>query len=186
MSADEVIFARRGCSVLHNRPDTLVAMSSNVIELLRVPRWRVLVAHQSADVRNALRTLIEDRMVEGRNITVVEAANGEAALGILEFSRFDLLVLELDLPINDGVTVMLLHRVLLAHEGVGVDRPAVLFTLAPEVSRSATLTDHLLALGVAGFTGFIDDAPRSEVASLVAAVLQARATQSVTDKPAVA
>jgi hypothetical protein len=60
-------------------------MSSNVIELLRVPRWRVLVAHQSADVRNALRTLIEDRMVEGRNITVVEAANGEAALGILEF-----------------------------------------------------------------------------------------------------
>ena len=181
MSADEVIFARRGCSVLHNRPDTLVAMSSNVIELLRVPRWRVLVAHQSADVRNALRTLIEDRMVEGRNITVVEAANGEAALGILEFSRFDLLVLELD-----GVTVMLLHRVLLAHEGVGVDRPAVLFTLAPEVSRSATLTDHLLALGVAGFTGFIDDAPRSEVASLVAAVLQARATQSVTDKPAVA
>ena len=156
-------------------------MSSNVIELLRAPRWRVLVAHQSADVRHTLRTLIEDR-----DTTVVEAADGEAALGVLEFSRFDLLVLELDLPVQDGVTVMLLHRVLLAHEGVGVDRPAVLFTLAPEVSRSATLTDHLLALGVAGFTGFIDDAPRSEVASLVAAVLQARATQSVTDKPAVA
>ena len=50
-------------------------MSSNVIELLRSPRWRVLVAHQSAHVRHALRTLIEDR-----NITVVEAADGEAAL----------------------------------------------------------------------------------------------------------
>jgi len=148
-------------------------MSSNIIELSRVVRWGVLVAHQSAVVRRALRTLIE-----ARNITVVEAANGEAALGILESSRFDLLVLELDLPINDGVTVMQLDRVLLAHERVGVDRPAVLFTLAPEVRRGATLTDHLLSLGVAGFTGFIDDAPRSEVASLVAAVLQARAAQS--------
>ena len=55
-------------------------MSSNVIELLRAPRWRVLVAHQSADVRHTLRTLIEDR-----DTTVVEAADGEAALGVLEF-----------------------------------------------------------------------------------------------------
>ena len=78
----------------------LVAMSSNVIEL-RSPRWRVLVAHQSVAVRHALRTLIEDR-----TITVVEAADGEAALGFLELSRFDVLVLELDLPVQDGVTVM--------------------------------------------------------------------------------
>ena len=155
----------------------LVAMSSNVIEL-RSPRWRVLVAHQSVAVRHALRTLIEDR-----NITVVEAADGEAALGFLELSRFDVLVLELDLPVHDGVTVMQLHRVLLAHERVRVDPPAVIFTLAPEVRRSATLTNHLLSLGVGGF---IDDAPRSEVTSLVAAVLQARAAQMANDKPAVA
>jgi CheY-like chemotaxis protein len=103
-------------------------------------------------VRHALRTLIEDR-----NITIVEAADGEAALDVLEFSRFDLLVLELDLPINDGVTVMQLHRVLLAHGRVRVDPPAVLFTLAPEVRSSTTLTDHLLSLGVAGL---IDDATR--------------------------
>lgn len=129
-------------------------------------------------MRHALRTLIEDR-----NITVIEAADGEAALDVLEFSQFDLLMLELDLPINDGVTVMQLHRVLLAHERVRVDPPAVLFTLAPEVRSSATLTDHLLSLGVAGF---VDDAPRGEVASLVAAVLQARTAQIMTDKPAVA
>ena len=153
-------------------------MSSNVIELPRAARSRVLVAHQRADVRHALRTLIEDR-----NVTVVEAVDGEAALDLLESSRFDLLVLELDLPINDGVTVMLLHRVLLAHERVRVDPPAVLFTLAPEVRSSATLTDHLLSLGVAGF---IDDAPRREVAHLVAAVLQAREAQNGVDKPAVA
>jgi len=153
-------------------------MSSNVIELLRAPRWRVLVAHQRADVRHPLRTLIEDR-----NITVVEAADGEAALGVLEFSRFYLLVLELDLPVHDGVTVMQLHRVLLAHERVRVDPPAVIFALAPEVRSSATLTDHLRLLGTAAF---IDDAPRSEVASIVAAVLRARATQNVVEKPAVA
>jgi len=153
-------------------------MSSNVIELVITPRCRVLVAHRSPDVRHALRTLIEDR-----NITVVEARDGEAALDVLEFSRFDLLVLELDLPINDGVTVMQLHRVLLAHGRARVDPPAVLLTLAPEVRSSATLTDHLLSLGVAGL---IDDAPRREVASLVAAVLQARAAQNVAEKPAVA
>jgi CheY-like chemotaxis protein len=153
-------------------------MSSNVIELARAARSRVLVAHQRADVRHALRTLIEDR-----NVTVVEAADGEAALDLLESSRFDLLVLELDLPINDGVTVMQLHRLLLAHERVRVDPPAVLFTLAPEVRSSATLTNHLLSLGVAGF---IDDAPRREVANLVAAVLQARGAQNGVDKPAVA
>ena len=153
-------------------------MSSNVIELARAARSRVLVAHQRADVRHALRTLIEDR-----NVTAVEAADGEAALDLLESSRFDLLVLELDLPINDGVTVMQLHRLLIAHERVRVDPPAVLFTLAPEVRSSAALTNHLLSLGVAGF---IDDAPRREVANLVAAVLQARGAQNGVDKPAVA
>ena len=163
--------------MLQGAYSTCESMSSNVIELLRAPRWRVLVAHQSAVVRHALRTLIEDR-----DITVVEAADGEAALGVLEFSRFDLLVLELDLPVQDGVTVMQLHRVLLAHERDRVDPPAVIFTLAPEVRRSATLTDHLVSLGVGGF---IDDAPRSEVGRLVAAVLQTRAAQ-MADRPAVA
>ena len=52
-----------------------------------------------------------------------------------------------------------------------------------EVRRSATLTDHLLLLGTAGF---IDDAPRSDVASIVAAVLEARAAQILAEKPSVA
>jgi hypothetical protein len=43
--------------------------------------------------------------------------------------------------------------------------------------------DYLVSLGVGEF---IDDAPRSEAASLVAAALQARAAQMATDKPAVA
>ena len=153
-------------------------MTSNVIQLTSGPRWRVLVAHQRSEVRHVLRTLIE-----AENIAIVEAADGDAALTELERTKFDLLVLQLDLPLKDGVTLMQLHRVLLAHERVDVAPPAIIFTLAPEVRGNATLTEHLKTLGVAGF---IDDAPRREVASLVEATLQARAEQLAAGKPAAA
>ena len=153
-------------------------MASNVIQLPTGPRWRVLIAHQRADVRHALRTLIE-----AENIAVVEVTDGEAALAALESIQFDLLVLELDLPLKDGVSVMQLHRVLLAHERVSFKPPAVIFTLAPEVRSNATLTDHLQTLGAAAI---IDDAPRGEVASLVQEILQARAAQLGAGKPAAA
>lgn len=97
--------------------------------------------------------------------------------------RFDLLVLELDLPLKDGVAVMQLHRVLLAHERIRVEPPAIIFTLAPEVRSIATLSDHLRKLGVAGF---IDDAPRGEVAKLVEETLRTRAAQLQAGKPAAA
>ena len=76
-------------------------MSANVVELRKEARRRVLVAHQRSDVRHALRTLIEQD-----NVAVVEAADGDAALAELEFGRFDLLLLELDLPAKDGIAVM--------------------------------------------------------------------------------
>lgn len=153
-------------------------MSANVIQLPAGPRWRVLIAHQRSDVRHALRTL-----VEAENIAVVEVADGETALAELERARFDLLVMELDLPGKDGLTVMQLHQVLLAHERIHVEPPAVIFTLAPEVRGNATLTDHLRALGVAGF---IDDAPRADAASLIETTLQARAAGLALGKPAAA
>jgi CheY-like chemotaxis protein len=153
-------------------------MPANVVELPAGPRWRVLIAHQRSDVRHALRTLIE-----AENVAIAEAADGEAALAELERARFDLLVLELDLPVKDGVAVMQMHRVLLAHERIRVEPPEVIFTLAPEVRGNAALTDHLLTLGVAGFA---DDEPRREVASLVEATLRARAAQRLASKPAAA
>ena len=73
---------------------------------------------------------------------------------------------------RDGLAVMQVHRLLLAHERVPVEPPAVILTLAPEVRCNRTLTDHLRALGVAGC---IDDAPRPGVAALVDAILHARA-----------
>jgi CheY-like chemotaxis protein len=152
--------------------------TSNVIHFPQGPRWRVLIGHQRSEVRHVLRTL-----VEAENVAVVEVADGDAALAELETMRFDLLVLELDLPVKDGVTLMQLHRVLLAHERVQVEPPAVVLTLAPEVRNNAALTDHLQTLGVAGF---IDDAPRPEAATLIEATLQARAARLASGKPAVA
>jgi CheY-like chemotaxis protein len=153
-------------------------MASNVFALPTGPRWCVLIAHGRSDVRHALRTLIE-----AENISVTEVADGDAAIAKLETARFDLLVLELDLPVKDGVTVMQLHRVLLAHEHYDVEPPAVIFSLAPEVRGISTLTDHLSTLGVAGY---IDDAPRSDVAKLVEETLRARAARRKAGKPAAA
>jgi CheY-like chemotaxis protein len=153
-------------------------MTSNVFQFPVGPRWRVLIAHQRDEARHVLRTLIE-----AENIAIVEAANGEAAIAQLEYIQFDLLVLELDLPLKDGVNVMQLHRVLLAHERIHVEPPAVILTLAAEVRNNATLTDHLQTLGV---TGFIDDAPGPEVGGLVEEILHARTAQLATGKPAAA
>lgn len=153
-------------------------MSPKVVELRKGSRQRVLVAHQRADIRHALRTLIEQ---EG--VAVCEAADGERALAELEFGRFDLLVLQLDLPLKDGVAVMQLHRMLLAHDPLRAPPPPVVVTLPPEVRGNAALTDHLRTLGVGDF---IDDEPRPEVAALIEDLLRARAMALDASKPAVA
>ena len=129
-------------------------VASNVISISAGPRWRVLLAHQRGDVRHVVRTLIETE-----HTAIVEVADGEAAMAALERTRFDLLVLELDLPLKDGICVMQLHRLLLAHERIHDEPPAVVFTLASEVRGNAALTDYLQSLGV---TGCIDDSPRPE------------------------
>lgn len=152
-------------------------MTSNVVQLPTGPRWRVLIAHQRDDVRHVLRTLIE-----AESVAVIEAADGDAALAKLESLQFDLLVLQLDLPQKDGLTLMQLHRVLLAYERTQADPPDVLLTLAAEVRNNVALTDHLTTLGVAGF---VDDAPRADVAARVEDLLQARAARRA-GKPAAA
>ena len=152
-------------------------MIASVVLLPSGPHARVLIAHQRADVRHALRTLAETE-----HVSVLEVADGDEALAKLEYLSFDLLVLELDLPRRDGVTLMQLHRVLLAHEHNQVEPPAVVLTLPPEVRNNLTLLTHLESLGVAGL---IDDAPRPDVASLFEGILQSRAAQRA-GKPAAA
>lgn len=153
-------------------------MPSNVVQLPSGPHWRVLIAHQRSIVRHALRTLIE-----AEDVAVIEVADGESALAELAFRRFDLLVLELDLPEEDAVTVMLMHRLLIAHQEVHLEPPAIILTLSPEVRSNDALIDHLHSLGVAAL---IDDAPRSDVAQIVEATLQSRAARMSVGKPAAA
>ena len=154
-------------------------MTSNIVQLRSGPRWRVLIAHQRSDVRHVLRTLIE-----AESTAVVDVPDGDAALAQLERTKFDMLVLELDLPRRDGITLMQLHRVLLAYENVRAEPPAVIFTLPPEVRGNVTLTDHLQALGAAAC---IDDSPRPDAAELFEATLQARADKiAAAGKPAAA
>lgn len=156
----------------------IAIVTSNVIPLPAGPHWRVLIAHRRHEVRDVLRTLIE-----GETVAVVDADDAESALAALDRARFDLLILELDLPLKDGVSVMQIHRMLLAHERIPVEAPAVILTLAAEVRGVTTLTDHLRTLGVAGF---IDDAPRADAAALVEEILRARAADRVAGKPAAA
>ena len=153
-------------------------MTDNVTYIPVAPHWRLMIAHQHAHVRHVIRTLVETE-----HTSIFEVADGEAALVALERARFDVLVLELDLPVKDGISVMQLHRLLLAHERSHVEPPAIVLTLAAEVRGNLTLTNHLQSLGA---DGFIDDAPRPEAAGLVAAILQARESRRARGKPAAA
>jgi CheY-like chemotaxis protein len=161
----------------HSR-DNPPMVASNVISISAGPRWRVLLAHQRGDVRHVVRTLIETE-----HTAIIEVADGDAALMALEHAHFDVLVLELDLPVKDGVSVMQIHRLLLAHECRHVEPPAIVFSLAPEVRSNATLTDYLRSLGVAAF---IDDAPRPDTGALIDALLHARGAGRAQGKPAAA
>jgi len=153
-------------------------LPSNVFQLSAGPRCRVLIAHQSASTRREIRSLIE---TEG--MAVIEVADGEAALAELEMRRFDLLMLEMDLPEYDGLTVMKLHGLLRADERTRPDPPAILFTLPREVRCNATLAEQLRTLGV---DGLIDDFPGEEVAGLVAFILNARARRTAVGRPSAA
>ena len=141
-------------------------MSSNVVQIPTGPLWRVLIAHERGMVRHALRTLIE-----AEDVAVVEVADGEAALTELDRGRFDLLILQLDLPEQDAANVVLVHQLLMAHPQIPLEPPDIILTLPPEVRDNKAIKDHLQSLGV---TEFIDDEPRSEVAGLVEMILRAR------------
>ena len=81
-------------------------MTDNVVYIPVAPHWRLMIAHQHPQVRHVIRTLVETE-----HTSIVEVADGEAALVALERARFDVLVLELDLPVKDGVsTTRYRHR----------------------------------------------------------------------------
>jgi CheY-like chemotaxis protein len=123
-------------------------------------------------------------MIEAEDVAVVEVADGDAALNELHPSRFDLLILQLDLPEQSGVDVVLMHRWLLAYQQSAAEPPDIILTLPSAVRANSAATGRLRSLGV---TELIDDEPRSEVAGLVEMILRARMTRGHSSgKPAAA
>ena len=120
-------------------------MSSNVVQIPTGPLWRVLIAHERGMVRHALRTLIE-----AEDVAVVEVADGEAALTELDRGRFDLLILQLDLPEQDAANVVLVHQLLMAHPQIPLEPPDIILTLPPEVRDNKAIKDHLQSRGCCG------------------------------------
>jgi len=119
------------------------AVLSNITRLLPDTRRRVLVGHRQPKVRHTLRT-----MLEAHHCAIVEAADGEEALAELARRRFDLAILELDLPKYDAVTLVQMHRVLLINQQSRIDPPAIVLLLTAEGRANATLVDQLFSFGV--------------------------------------
>lgn len=101
---------------------------SDVALAARAPPTRVLICDDSAVVREALARLLEsDPQIQ----VVARVGNGQAALGAVARSRADVVLLDIEMPVMDGLTALplLLHaspsvRVIMAstltHKGAAV------------------------------------------------------------------
>lgn len=65
--------------------------------------WRLVLADDDATLRRLLRLLLER---DGRFDVVGEAANGEEALAVVSETDADLLLLDLAMPLMDGLEVL--------------------------------------------------------------------------------
>jgi two-component system chemotaxis response regulator CheB len=93
---------------------------------------RVLVVDDSAVVRGLIsRQLSEDPMIE----VVSTAANGERALAELARHAIDLVVLDIEMPVMDGLTA--LGRIVREHPGVRVVMASTLTVRNAEISLKA-------------------------------------------------
>ena len=65
----------------------------------------VMLVEDFQDTRQMLR-----RMLELRGCRVLEAANGQEAIGLLRHGEFDLVLMDLNMPVLDGFTATLRIR----------------------------------------------------------------------------
>jgi two-component system response regulator HydG len=87
----------------HGRPGARAAARGGPA----APRARVLVVDDEAAVRYTLRAILEAGADEGlAAVEVLEAADGEAALGIIESQRVDLVLSDLRMPRLDGLGLL--------------------------------------------------------------------------------
>jgi two-component system, chemotaxis family, protein-glutamate methylesterase/glutaminase len=101
-----------------------------------LPPIRVLIVDDSAVVRGALGRILENE----KDITVVTTApNGQLALDALRHCEVDVVLLDVEMPVMDGITT--LPRILAAHPSVRVIMASSL------TQQGAAITMQALALG---------------------------------------
>ena len=71
----------------------------------RLPQPSILVAEDDADSRLMLRLFLEYH-----NYNVIEAKNGEEAVRLAEQEKPDLILMDLNMPVMDGVTAATIIR----------------------------------------------------------------------------
>jgi two-component system chemotaxis response regulator CheB len=101
---------------------------------------RILIVDDSAVMRNLLRTVIRS----GPEFEVVgTAADGETALGLLESLRPDLILLDVEMPVMDGLQTLRKLR------GGGHRMPVIMCSSLTQ--RGATVTIEALASGASDY-----------------------------------
>ncbi|RZL11402.1 MAG: PAS domain-containing hybrid sensor histidine kinase/response regulator [Rubrivivax sp.] len=100
------------------------------------PRKRILVVDDGAENRELIRLVLEET-----GLHVTEAADGQIALDLVAEQRFDLILMDMQMPVVDGVTATRLMR------QRGIDTPILAITANAMKGFEKDVHD-------AGFTGF--------------------------------
>jgi two-component system, sensor histidine kinase RpfC len=87
------------------RPDTSLPTAPGVIDRGRWQPRRVLVAED-----NCINQQVIERMLKTAGHTVTLVGNGEQALDALETARFDVVLMDVNMPVMDGLDAVKLHR----------------------------------------------------------------------------
>ena len=99
---------------------------------MTAPSARVMLCDDSAVIRGAIaRMLSEDREIE----VVAKTANGQEAVNAIRSARADVVVLDIEMPVMDGMTALPL--LLRADAGVKVIMASTLTTRGADIALRA-------------------------------------------------
>lgn len=128
-------------------------------EMATFCRLQVLIADDSANLRKLVAARLES---SGRFDLVVQAGDGNEAIGLAELMQPDVVLLDLSMPCLDGLEALPLVLTVAPRARV------IVMSGSPEDEMAATV----VALGAAGY---IEKGPAMEVTAVIDAVLDCAA-----------
>jgi PAS domain S-box-containing protein len=128
------------------KPFDTTDLIGNVSHLLKADSGRVLVADDDDDVRHVL-----SESLQRQGLTVIQAADGRQALELVESDRFDLVILDLDMPYVHG------HDIIRALRNRNRDRRVPIIVMSGSSGERHSLKS--LVLGASVFMMKPPDAP---------------------------